>query len=70
MDAEMRLFILDWIGARLEAGAAILTASHEIDTFGPLATHAVGLKEGRLLASVDNPGRETLDHLARGLPPP
>jgi ABC-type multidrug transport system ATPase subunit len=70
MDAEMRLFILDWIGNRLEAGAAILTASHEMDTFGPLATHAVGLKDGRLLASVDHPGRETLDHLARGLPPP
>ena len=70
MDAEMRLFILNWIGKRLEAGAAILTASHEMDTFGPLANHAVGLKDGRLLTSVDNPGREALDHLARGLQPP
>ena len=69
MDAEMRLFILDWIQARLSAGAAILTASHEMDTFGPLADRAVGMKDGQVLASVDRPGQEALDHLARGVAP-
>lgn len=68
MDAEMRFFILEWIRNRLEAGAAVLTASHEMDTFGPLADRAIGLKEGRVLAEVDHPGVEALARLARGIP--
>ena len=69
MDAQMRRFILDWIGRRLEDGAAILTASHEMDTFGPLADRAVGLLDGRLLACLDRPDRLGLDYLARGVQP-
>ena len=68
MDAEMRLFILGWIGVRLKAGAAILTASHEMDTFGPLADRAIGMKNGKLLADLDKPGPDALDRLARGIP--
>jgi ABC-2 type transport system ATP-binding protein len=69
MDAEMRAFILEWIEKRLEAGAAILTASHEMDTFGPMAVRVVGMKAGKVLAAVERPGRQTLDHLARGMAP-
>lgn len=69
MDAEMRPFILDWIRSRLAAGAAILIASHETETFGPLADAGVGMRDGRVLASVENPQNEILVRLARGLPP-
>ena len=69
MDAEMRVFILDWIRSRLAAGAAVLTASHEMETFGPLADAGVGMRDGRVLASAENPQQEVLVRLARGLPP-
>jgi len=71
MDRRIQEKILGWVRAHVGAGATMAIVSHAIEQFFDLATHAVGLKDGKAAVFAELPeNREAkmnlLERLARG----
>jgi ABC-type multidrug transport system ATPase subunit len=71
MDRQIQGEILDWVRARVRAGATVAVVSHAIEQFFDLVTQAVGLKDGKAAGFFPLPeNREEnmnlLERLARG----
>ncbi|HEX4684572.1 MAG TPA: ABC transporter ATP-binding protein [Gemmatimonadaceae bacterium] len=68
LDAQMRVFVHDWVVALREGGALILLATHDLAAFAPLVDHVLFVERGVVahhdLGSVPGEARrERLDAL-------
>ena len=72
LDAQMRVFVRDWVFALRERGAVVLVATHDVASFAPRVDRAVSVRAGRariysllnLPPELDR--RAHLERLARG----
>jgi ABC-2 type transport system ATP-binding protein len=72
MDRRMRDYLMIWIEKRVREGALAVIVSHDLDSFGALATAAVGMKEGKTEFAPEVPAdpaerHKILERFARGL---
>jgi ABC-type multidrug transport system ATPase subunit len=71
MDRIIQSEIIEWIGKRIEGGAAIIVVSHSIEPFVSMADRSLTLKAGKAVCFDQLPGNtkerfDMLERIARG----
>lgn len=70
MDRAMQLWITEWVAQLVAAGVTILIATHQVEPFVDMATHAVAVHNGEVTVHCELPAGtdarlERVDRLAR-----
>jgi ABC-type Mn2+/Zn2+ transport system ATPase subunit len=46
LDAQMRVFLCEWVGELRDAGAALIVATHELEPFAGMVDAVIAVEEG------------------------